>query len=162
MKYFLYERDTGKIRCFTEVPFLDVTADAFGYGVISAEGYSDADIPLFEVIDGALTPKAPPVVYASAEQIKTEWLRREQEPILVLGAPLDCDMTSETRMRDCLAVWDTLPIIPDQFDDVDGERKVRWTLADNSKVWLSFGQLQNILESLIVARAGRAAVLFSI
>ena len=161
MKYFLYDATSGDIKHYCETPEEHTASFVPGLDIISAEGFSEADVLTHQVVGGVLTLCSPKPVYVTAWDIKSEWLRREQAPITVVGVYLDCDTTSELRIKNTIEAWEQLPLIDGQLEEVDGVRSVIWTLADNSKQRLGLPQLQALLPALVTARAIRAAVLYA-
>lgn len=98
---------------------------------------------------------------ASIEDIKEVHLKFETAPIEVSGILFDADDRSETRLRNSIAAFDLLPLIPNQVEVVDGVKLVYWKGADGISTPLTKEALTSGLDTLIILRGVRGAILFN-
>lgn len=163
MNYLLYD-DQGLIVQFTSTPDDHEFVAPNGLSFVEAGEYGPAVVGThrFNVVTGELESIPATLSLAAPYQIKAEWLRREQLPVQVSAGLLDCDTLSESRIRNVLAAWDILSFSVGNFDVIDGVSKVGWVMADNTKVWLSYDDLQLMLSEMLSTRALRASRLFSV
>ena len=161
MKYFLYDEATGKIHHYGESP--DELTESFipELLLIDAGEYTQNDIPRLAVENGLLSEVVPAELKATRHQIKARWQELEQSPIQVLGVTIDCDQSSELRLKNTIDNWYSLPDIEGQMETaLDGTRTIYWSMSEG-KVPLTLTELTSVYTAMLESRAVRAAVLFS-
>lgn len=161
MKYFLYDKTTGKIHHYGESP--DELTESFipELSLIDAGEYTQNDIPRLAIENGVLSEVVPAELKATRHQIKARWQELEQSPIQVLGVTIDCDQLSELRLKNTIDNWYSLPDIEGQMETaLDGTRTIYWSMSEG-KVPLTLTELTSVYTAMLESRATRAAVLFS-